>query len=212
MWTINTAVTLGQALMVDATGAYTLSGAGSITLQNDTLQAAAITIGGSQTINVPLMLMHPTTVTVDGTLSFGGWPTSFAGTASRQVKAGSGTLAITAAQTYAGTVVIAAGTLPNWPAARWKVCGGLHDRRRIGCQRKIALLLAAFSGTSRFHHRGESGGALTFGGSDAASSFSGTITGTGSIAKIGTATLFLSGANDFSGGILLSAGKLNVTS
>lgn len=57
---------------------------------------------------------------------------------------------------------------------------------------------------------GTGGADLTVGGSNASTLFSGIISGDGSLVKVGTGTLVLTGASTYSGGTLISGGALQV--
>jgi fibronectin-binding autotransporter adhesin len=70
----------------------------------------------------------------------------------------------------------------------------------------------AGSGTLALQTTAAGAVALSVGGGDASSTFAGTLTGPGSLVKIGTGTLTVSGAtSDYAGGTTVSAGTLLVT-
>ncbi|WP_176037873.1 autotransporter-associated beta strand repeat-containing protein [Brucella tritici] len=99
-------------------------------------------------------------------------------------KSGAGTLTLTADQTYTGITTISTGILQvgNGATAGW---------------------LASNSITNN--------GTLSFNRSDS-KTYSGNISGTGSVQQNGNGTLILSGTNSYSGGTTISAGTLQVAS
>jgi autotransporter-associated beta strand protein len=121
---------------------------------------------------------------------------------------GAGTTILTAANTYTGATTVNAGTLQAGavntfaPGSAFTVASG------------ATLNLASFNQTI-----GSLAGAgsvalgaatLTTGTDNTSTTFSGTISGTGGLTKIGSGTLALSGANTYSGGTTLAAGTLTL--
>jgi|GEM_PF-1340545 len=120
-------------------------------------------------------------------------------------KAGAGTLGLSAANTYTGTTTINAGTL--------NVTGSLSDNTAVtvasgatyavGASDTIASLAGAGNVTL---------GSFTATLSDNTSTtFSGVMSGTGTLVKQGTGTFTLSGPNSYTGATTVNAGTLNVT-
>jgi fibronectin-binding autotransporter adhesin len=97
-------------------------------------------------------------------------------------QAGPGALILTGANTYIGGTTISAGTLQIGNGATGSVVGDIVDNAAL-----------VFNRT----------GTLTYGG---------VISGTGSLAKIGTSTLTLTGNNTYAGGTTINAGTLAVSS
>ena len=100
-------------------------------------------------------------------------------------KAGSGTLVLCGSNTYTGGTTVAAGTVT--------VGNGGGSTGTLGTGTVI------------------DDSALVFNLS-AATTFGRAVSGTGSLAKIGSGTLILSGSNAYSGGTIVDAGTLEVTS
>lgn len=124
-------------------------------------------------------------------------------------KLGAGTLTLSGANTYSGATNINAGTLtsgaadviPNNSAvtvalgANWNLNNFSETVGSIAGAGNIALGSAA----------------LTAGGNNTSTTFSGVISGTGSLTKEGTGTLTLSGANNYSGATNINAGTVILT-
>ena len=121
--------------------------------------------------------------------------------------AGTGTTTLKGANTYTGGTTNLAGTLklgasgviPDTSAVT--VAGGTFDLD--GNSETIASLAGGGSVVL-------GSGALTAGGDNSSTTFSGAISGSGSFTKTGTGTLTLSGASLLSGQTTVSAGKLSV--
>ncbi|MGB3041687.1 MAG: autotransporter domain-containing protein, partial [Xanthobacteraceae bacterium] len=112
-------------------------------------------------------------------------------------KIGAGTLTLAAPGAYTGTTLVSAGTLQAGGANVF-AAGSAHD---VASGATLDLNnfdqeVRALSGTG---HVALGGGTLTIGGVDASSTFSGSIDGSGGLAKIGTGTFTLAGANTYTG-------------
>ncbi len=159
-----------------------LAGAGSVTLGSATL-----TTGNDNT----------------STTFFGG----ISGTGGL-TKIGSGTLTLAGSSSYSGATAVNAGTLA---AGRTNT---FASSSAFTVASGATLNLASFNQTI-----GSLAGAgsvmlgsatLTTGNDNTSTMFSGTISGTGGLTKIGSGVLTLSGANTYSGGTTLAAGTLSL--
>ncbi|MFO0189809.1 MAG: beta strand repeat-containing protein [Planctomycetia bacterium] len=127
-------------------------------------------------------------------------------------KLGSGTLTLSAANTFNGPTVIEAGTLLLADAAALQA--STFDTASSGTLSFGTLTSATFggltnSGTLALQNASSAALALTVGGGNASSTFAGRLTGSGSLTKIGSGTLTLTGAtNDYAGTTTVSAGTL----
>jgi len=192
----------------------------SITIKGSgyTLGSKAITLGaggladssvaGTNTISLGLTFAATRTVTVSNagtTLTISGVISGAGGL----TKSGSGTVTLSAANTYTGVTTINAGTIaiaadaglgaaPGAPTAGKLTFGGGTLRTTasftLAANRGIALTGAGTIST-------DPGTTLTYGGIAA---------GAGPLTKAGTGTMILSGANTYSGATTVSAGTLQL--
>jgi autotransporter-associated beta strand protein len=152
--------------------------------------ARAFTLGAGGGI---FDVVGSSSIRLDGTLAGGGL-----------LKIGTGTLTLAGAGTYAATNllegVLRAGGAQVFGAGPMTIAGG------------ATLDLAGFAqsiGTIAGTGRIELGGAtLTTGADNASSVFGGVISGSGRLVKAGTGTLFLTGANEYTGGTRVEDGTL----
>jgi len=147
------------------------------------------------------------------TLTAGGDNTSttFSGVASGTgslVKTGSGTLILSGANTYSGGTTISAGTLQAGAAdvfgnnsAMTVASGAILDL--AGFDQAIGSLAGAGNVLL-------GAAALTAGGDNTSTTFSGVASGTGGLTKTGTGTTILSGTNTYAGGTRINAGTLQL--
>jgi autotransporter-associated beta strand protein len=131
------------------------------------------------------------------------------------VKAGSGTLTLSAANTYTGTTSINAGTLALTGAGTIASTGAVNATAS-GATLDISGITAA--GLTIGSLTGAAGSAVTLGGKsltvgDATSTtFAGAIGGSGgSLVKQGSGQLTLSGTNTFTGGLTVNAGEVRLS-
>ena len=190
----------------------TISGSG-YTLGGNALTLAAggladNSIAGTNTISLGLAFAATRTVTVGNagtTLTISGVISGAGGL----TKSGSGTVTLSAANTYTGVTTINAGTIaiavdaglgaaPGAPTAGKLTFGGGTLRTTasftLAANRGIALTGAGTIST-------DPGTTLTYGGIAA---------GAGTLTKAGTGTLILSGANTYTGATAISAGTLQL--
>ncbi len=126
------------------------------------------------------------------------------------VKLGSGTLALTAANTYTGATTVAGGSLVfsgagSLPVASpgWFVTGSgatLDVSNLVGPSYTLGSLGVAAGGTLAL-----GGNAVTF-GANAGNTIAGTVTGTGGLTYTGTSVLTLTSSNGYGGPISLTSG------
>ncbi|WP_293336051.1 autotransporter domain-containing protein [Parvibaculum sp.] len=120
------------------------------------------------------------------------------------VKSGAGTLSLTGTNSYTGTTTVSAGTLragsaTGFASGGYVLGGGTLDLNDFD------LSMSSLSGTS---------GTIDLGSAelevdqDGDSVFDGLIAGAGSLVKMGSGILTLTGANTYSGGTTVSAGTL----
>jgi autotransporter-associated beta strand protein len=121
-------------------------------------------------------------------------------------KAGAGTLTLTAPNTYTGVTNIVGGTLNVANATALQ-------NSTVNVQANNSLAFSApgpiFGGLSGSGGFSLGGAALTVGANNLATSFGGTISGSGSLTKTGAGTLIIGGAQTYSGPTVISSGFLS---
>jgi YVTN family beta-propeller protein/autotransporter-associated beta strand protein len=185
-----------------AVGSNSALGTGALTFASGTtLQAAAnglslanaMTLNGTGTVDTQANALRPSG-NIDGS---GGL-----------TKIGSGTLTLSGPSTYTGATNVNAGTLQAGVASAFSplsaftvASGATLDLNNF--EQNVGSLAGAGAVTL--------GSARLFTGSDNTSTtFSGTISGSGGLTKIGPGTLTLSGVNAYSGATAVSAGALRI--
>lgn len=121
-----------------------------------------------------------------------------------------GTLTLSASNSFTGTTRAAAGTLAIGAANALA-----NSTLDLNAADAGAITFSAPAGTA-YRLGGLSGskalslgnGSLTVGGNNASTTFSGAISGTGSLTKVGTGGLTLTGTSTYAGGTVVSAGSL----
>src|SRR5438874_5423368 len=192
----------------------------SITIKGSgyTLSNKAITIGaggladssvaGTNTISMGLAFAASRTVTVSNaatTLTISGVVQGAGGL----TKNGAGTLVLSAANTYTGVTTINAGTIAIAADA------ALGTAPAAATPGKIVFGGGTLRSTAGFSVAANRGMALTGPGTVATDpgttlTYGGIIAGAGSLTKLGTGTLLLSGVNTYTGATAVSAGTLRL--
>ncbi|WP_235915751.1 autotransporter-associated beta strand repeat-containing protein [Brucella anthropi] len=169
------------------TGALTFDG-GALGLGGDLTLAATLNAGGG-TIDVATGASHSFSGKLSGT--------------GKLTKTGAGTLTLSGANTYSGGTDINAGTL---------AVGGMSalGTGPLGFNGGALQLTAdvSFGGTVAL---GAGGGSIET-NTSTNSTFSGVMSGAGSLTKTGAGSLKLSGTNSYTGGTFINDGVLKVTS
>jgi autotransporter-associated beta strand protein len=122
-------------------------------------------------------------------------------------KTGAGTLNLGAGATYLGATTVTGGTLRTFAAATLPAATALSvANATVILDRGQAIGSLAGSGTVQI-----TSGTLAIGSDNTSTTFSGAVTGDGSIAKNGGGALTLSGANTFTGALTVEAGTLTLS-
>jgi autotransporter-associated beta strand protein len=126
-------------------------------------------------------------------------------------KAGTGTLALAAANTHTGVVQVTAGTLSLANASALASSTLLRDATDTGALAYDAAAATTYNlgGLSGDGTLDGGGKTLSIGGNNQSTVFSGSL-GNAALTKLGTGTLMLSGANDFTGAVAVNAGRLTL--
>ena len=199
--TVNSDGTQRALTVTNGNGDTTFSGAiggsapvKSLTITSDQLTAGAITLNGALTATLA------NASTISGVIANGG-----GGTASL-VKAGNGTLTLSASNTYTGTTAINAGDLT--------VSGSLHDDTAVSIASGADYNVNASDTVASIEGAGDivlaSGQTLTAGDGNN-KTLSGVMSGAGNYIKAGGGTQTLSASNTYTGTTQVSAGTLTVS-
>jgi len=207
--TWSTAIGAGNAIAdfsagTNATGPFTVTVSGTVTgVGGITFEEGAVTLGGTGT----LTLTNTGTINVAATT---GTISAILGGTVGLTKTGTGTLVISSSNTYTGATNINAGTLrlgasnliPNATAVT-VASGATLDLN--GFADTVGSIAGAGGITL-----GASGSSLQMGGANTSTTFSGVISGSGFVQKIGSGTLTLSGANTYTGATNINVGTVRL--
>ena len=174
-------------------GGGTLQASGSFTT---TLPMTLTGSGGNATVDTAGY-----TVTLSGSLSGPGGLT----------KTDSGTLVLATTNTYTGDTLISGGTLQLTDAhALQNSTLNISGSGSLNFSGLTAATLGGLKGSGNLSlaNTANAGVALTAGGNNYSTSYSGALSGSGSFTKTGTGTLVLAGSNSYSGGTTVSGGIL----
>ncbi|WP_440652954.1 autotransporter-associated beta strand repeat-containing protein [Candidatus Pelagibacter sp. HIMB1542] len=230
---------VSMAAIDDGSNTYNLikSGSGTLTLTGSngydgttTISAGTLTVTGTLDNNTAVTVSSGATYDVDasdtisslagaGTIDIASSQTLTAGDSNDKTlsgvisgsggltKVGSGTQTLSGTNTYTGATTVSAGTLT--------VTGSLSDSTAVSVASgaiydvDVSDTIASVDGAGTI----EIANAVTLTTGDANDQeLSGTISGSGSITKVGNGILTLSGTNSYSGDTTISAGTLLVTS
>ncbi|MEL4431905.1 beta strand repeat-containing protein, partial [Shewanella mangrovisoli] len=202
-------------------GSNSFSGGLSIAGTNGVTAADSTNLGsGTVTVNASsLLTLTGTAQTITNAINLAGDATignanamtisGIVSGAGALTKAGAGTLTLSAANTATGAVRVTAGglVLANGSA--------LTDSVAVSVSAGSSVILPSGSETvGSLTGAGSlvlTSGTLTTGSNNSSTTFSGVVSGAGSLVKAGTGTFILSGTSTFSGATQVSAGTLLVT-
>ena len=129
------------------------------------------------------------------------------------VKLGSNVLALSAASTYYGNTLIGGGSLAlGSPLALQNSTLDTSGSGTLSFQSLTTATLGGLSGpgTLGLANTSSSAVALSVGNNNANTTYSGMLKGTGSLTKVGSGGLLLSGSNTYTGATTITLGKLTV--
>jgi autotransporter-associated beta strand protein len=203
---------------VSGSGNLTKSGSGSLVLAGSTAYTGATTVsegtlqigaGGtidfassSLTNNGTVIFDHNNTFTYNNPVLGNGL----------LIKDGTGTLNLNDVSGYTGTARLDDGVLNLGGANTLADVSVEFNGGQLGTGSLSGIQLGALSGSNTVSLNNDNAQPLTLtvGAGNLSSSFSGQLSGGGSLVKTGTGTLALTGASDYTGGTTLSAGTLEV--
>ena len=190
---------------------------GAVSDPNLTFTGSATLAGGTRTFQVNNVITSGTSVGQPGVIftnAIGDGGNGFGIT-----KTGSGVLALGGANTYSGATTLSAGTiqlqnqnaLQNSTLSLSGTGGIVFDSVVTGNAFTIAGLSASSTAaTLALQNSAATAIALQVGGNNASTTYAGSLTGGGSLEKVGTGSLILSGSNSFAGTTTVTGGTLQV--
>jgi len=237
-YTGGTSITSGAAGLTDTTGtvSYALSSTGgalAAAANVNTLQftgsggtitastANSLTLNGIMNVgsgtaaiaggNLVIGSTRELVLTGPGNMTIGAAIQDNASGASALTMAGGGMLALSGSNTYSGSTFLSGGTLAlgNSAALRESTLdtsgGGIVS---FGSLTAATLGGLAGPGTLSLTNTASAAVAISVGNNNAGTTFSGILQGAGSLIKIGSGTLTLSGGNTYTGGTTVASGTL----
>ncbi|RLU10930.1 hypothetical protein CS076_11185 [Pseudomonas prosekii] len=185
-------LTLGNAA---ALGTGELTVAGASTLDN----SAALVLANNLNVNAALDVAGNNNLTLAGVVAGAG----------TLIKNGAADLTLSGNNTFSGTFDVANGSLTTLSTTALgnnaAVNLGAGTNLNLGASASLASLSG--SGTAQIG----AGNTLSIGGNNANGTFDGVLNGSGLLAKLGSGTLNLTGANSLTGDTSIDAGTLNVS-
>ena len=217
--TVSTALTLGS--LSGASGSYSLVG-GTLILKS--LSAGSGTAdfnfgGGTLQANGALSTSLPMTLTATGgnaTIDTAGYAVTLSGSLSgpgRLTKVDGGTLILAATNTYSGDTLITGGTLAlgnPWALQNSTLDTSGNGALSFGTLGGATLGGLTGSGKLALSNAPSAAVALTVGNNSVRTTYSGTLSGRGSLIKIGSGVLLLGGSSTYSGPTTINQGELLV--
>jgi autotransporter-associated beta strand protein len=191
----------GVLIVPQLTGGGTFNfGGGTLQASNSlsTSQAMTLTGAGNATFDTAGY-----SVTLSGPLSGPG----------NLIKAGSGTLTLSAANTYSGNTLISGGTLALAdPGALQQSTLDTSGGGVLSFGSLTSATLGGLTGPGALSltNTASAAVALSVGNNNASTTFSGTLQGGGSLTKTGSGTLTMAGSDTYTGGTTVSGGTLQM--
>jgi autotransporter-associated beta strand protein len=204
-----TTVLNSGTISISSSNSLGTSGATFSVTGNGTLRITATISNMSQPVT-----LASNTLTID-TQSFALTATNtLSGAGGGITKIGSGSLILTGSNSYTGTTQVSGGTLQAGTTSAFPLQSAFVLDNTAG----VVLDLNNFnSSIASLSGGGTTGGnvtlgsaTLTLGSDNTSTTYSGAISGTGGITKVGTGTFILAGTSTYSGGTILSSGTLQI--
>ena len=205
--------TVGTINFVSTTGTTIQSSSGNHLVLDNSGTTATITVAGQHAINAGMLLNSDAAITVTGGLdhlTLGGIVAD--GSASHGITlSGAGTLELAAANTYSGNTSVASGTLllSNSLALQNSTLtsGGIAFNASVVSH---AFAVGGLSGSGGLALADNAGNpvSLCVGSNNSATTYSGVLSGGGSLTLVGSGMLTLGSATTFTGNTLVNGGTL----
>ena len=196
-------ITMGRAYNYIWNNDFTFIGSNAFGLGTGAVSLGAAA-GTSRTVTV-----NNNNLTVGGVISNGS-------TANSLIKAGSGTLTLTGANAFTGTLAIQAGAVSVADLTSASTAGALGNSANAvvlgnaGSTGTLVYTGTTVSSNKAFNLASSGTGAIAVSSAATNATLTGLISGSGAFQKLGTGTLSLAnGSNSYSGGTLVSGGSLN---
>ena len=205
------------AVQPGSSGIYNLNGGVLIAAIYDGAGTAVLNFsGGTLTANASLPIVLGASGSGGGMFDSAGSSLTLSGTLSGPgslTKVDSGSLTLTAANTYSGKTLVSGGSLVLGNSLALQ--NSTLDTSGSGVLSFGSLTAATLGGltgpgTLALANTTSSAVALSVGNNNAGTTYSGTLQGAGSLNKVGSGTLAFSGSNTYSGPTTISQGKLTV--
>ena len=140
------------------------------------------------------------------------WGSAIASSGGSLTKLGSGTLTLSGTNTYSGTTLISSGTLALGSGlALQDSTLNTSGSGSLSFGTLTAATIGGLASTGSIALLNGNSAALALSVGNNTATYSGVLSGTGSLTKIGTGTQTLSGANTYTGATTASGGVLNLT-
>ena len=191
------------------------SGANSLTLNNYGSDATIAVTSGSHGIDAPVVLGDNLTVGGSGTLAFGSGSSITGSGFSLTMNGAGGTLILGGSNTFSGTTTVSAGTLLL--ANTGALSSSAFDSSGAGSLSFGTLTSATFgglqgSGNLVLNNTSASGVSLSVGCNNASTTFSGNLSGSGGLTKVGSGAFTVTSLNTYSGSTTVDGGTLQIPS
>ena len=194
--------------------AFTKAGPGNLTLTGSNNYTGGTTVSGgtltATTGSIPGNVTNNAALVIDQ--SFSGVYSGIISGSGSLTKANTGELTLSGANIFSGTTSISGGTL-SLANANALQNSTLTSAGGLSFGSLTAATLGGLSGAENLALENVSSAAvaLTVGNNNSNTTYSGVLSGTGSLTKSGTGNFTLSGANTYTGGTTVSAGTLTGT-
>ena len=203
----------GGTLMLDSAGGIAANESILLAGSGAASAGAIWAAKGDNSFTGPVLLTADATVTVDAATSLSLGDIGDLGLGRNLTKNGAGLLTLAGANTFTGTLIVAAGTVATTADARFNGLSGLSLAAGTTLDlNDFSDSIAALSGAGTISFGPLGGGVLTVGARGTNTTFSGVLSGTGDLVKTGAGTLSIatSGAIPAAVSVSVEGGTLDL--